>query len=298
MEQAMKIDTIINNFFDNTENISLQLPKYHNTFLGNTNPAKPTAPTIENSQTNLLTVFQSPLIGFADADDPLFLTYKNRYEATYNAFMPPHEWLPSAKTVISIFLPFSDHIVNSNKIHPKLPSYEWTYGRYDGQQIINNFSKYLEDQIHQLGYDAIAPSISKNFKATYGYLDPAHQKDNFAYTSNWSERHVAFAAGLGTFSLCKGIITEKGMAGRFTSIITNIRYPPTERKYTGIYEYCTMCGQCLRNCPPTAITFKHGKNHPKCATYQRGIKKLYDPRFGCGKCQVDVPCSRQIPSRK
>ena len=40
------------------------------------------------------------------------------------------------------------------------------------------------------------------------------------YASNWSERHVAYVCGLGTFG-CQGLITSKGLAGRFGSIITD-----------------------------------------------------------------------------
>jgi epoxyqueuosine reductase QueG len=290
----MEVKKIIEDFFVD-KNISVALPSGHNSFSGNTHPEQGPK-DVSNDRTTNLVIFQKPLIGYADAEDPLFLEYKTKYEVTYHAFELPTDWLPTAKTVISIFLPFSDHIVLSNQLNPKLPSYEWTYGRYDGQQIINNFSKYLEDQLHALGYDAIAPSISKDFNATYGdgSSDPMGNK---GFTSNWSERHVAFACGQGTFGLSKGLITEKGIAGRFTSIITNLEHAPTKRNYTDIYEYCTMCGKCLENCPPNAITMEFGKNHPSCANFQRAIKKFYDPRFGCGKCQVDVPCSRQIPPK-
>ncbi len=38
---------------------------------------------------------------------------------------------------------------------------------------------------------------------------------------------MAYISGLGTFSLSKGIITEKGMAGRLISLVTNAALPPT-----------------------------------------------------------------------
>ena len=74
------------------------------------------------------------------------------------------------------------------------------------------------------------------------------------FTSSWSERHVAFVCGLGTFGLSKGLITEKGICGRFGSVVTTAELPRTERPYTGIYEYCIQCRACARNCPVGAIS--------------------------------------------
>lgn len=50
-----------------------------------------------------------------------------------------------------------------------------------------------------------------------------------SYTSNWSERHVAFVCGLGTFGLSKGLITEKGIAGRLGSLIVSEKFEPRKR---------------------------------------------------------------------
>jgi len=50
-----------------------------------------------------------------------------------------------------------------------------------------------------------APAIQPYFKVQDG------PKGQF---SNWSERHIAYVAGLGTFSLADSFITEKGAANR------------------------------------------------------------------------------------
>jgi epoxyqueuosine reductase len=44
----------------------------------------------------------------------------------------------------------------------------------------------------------------------------------YSYASSWSERHAAYAAGLGTFGLCDGLITARGKAVRFGSIISKL----------------------------------------------------------------------------
>lgn len=125
------------------------------------------------------------------------------------------------------------------------------------------------------------------------------------YASNWSERHVAYVCGLGTFGLSKGLITERGMAGRFGSIVTDAELAPTPRKYSDPFEYCTKCGACQFRCPAKAIDKSRGpalaKDQKLCDAWVTSTKRPpHGPhervRFGCGKCQVRVPCSRRIPN--
>ncbi|MPM73368.1 hypothetical protein SDC9_120348 [bioreactor metagenome] len=121
-----------------------------------------------------------------------------------------------------------------------------------------------------------------------------------SYTSNWSERHVAYVCGLGTFSLSKGLITEKGVSGRFGSLVTTAPLTVTPRAYSELYEYCVFCGACARNCPAEAIAIdpEVGKRHAPCAAFLDEYRPQYAPRYGCGKCQVRVPCRDGIPRRK
>ena len=102
---------------------------------------------------------------------------------------------------------------------------------------------------------------------------------------------------MGTFSLSKGLITERGVSGRFGSVVTDAPLPVTKRRYTGLYDYCSMCGACVRNCPAQAISLEHGKSHHLCCSYFDTLREKYAPRFGCGKCQVNVPCERRIPKK-
>ena len=87
------------------------------------------------------------------------------------------------------------------------------------------------------------------------------------------------------------------MAGRFSSIITNYTHIPTERTYKGSHEYCTMCGKCISSCPVRAISYRDGKDHKKCSRFLEFIAIKHQPRSGCGKCQVKLPCSDRIPIR-
>ena len=91
------------------------------------------------------------------------------------------------------------------------------------------------------------------------------------------------------------------------SVITNAEFHPTIRSYNDPFEYCTMCGACMVKCPAGAIDIAKGcasgKDQLICAPY---VKESYLPahgpnqrvRYGCGKCQVQVPCESGIPMRK
>jgi epoxyqueuosine reductase len=112
--------------------------------------------------------------------------------------------------------------------------------------------------------------------------------------SNWSERHVVFVAGLGTFSLSRSMITSLGSAGRFGSVVVDIELQPNVRGYQNIDEYCVKCGVCIERCPPRAIS-KEGKDNTICSYYVEEMKVKYAPRYGCGKCQTAVPCESRNP---
>jgi ferredoxin len=59
-----------------------------------------------------------------------------------------------------------------------------------------------------------------------------------------------------------------------------------------------MCGACAANCPVGAISIESGKNHLLCSKYLNSAEKRYAPRYGCGKCQVAVPCENASPAEK
>lgn len=144
------------------------------------------------------------------------------------------------------------------------------------------------------------PALDERFELAIPTRDPQNKGKNFTnedFGSNWSERHVAYACGQGTFSLSKGIITKKGVAGRFISIVTDYKHEPTERYYEGLYDNCNMCGACIPKCPPLAITLEEGKKHNPCARFVGWTGEKFAPRYGCGKCQVGVPCMNEIPQK-
>ena len=65
-----------------------------------------------------------------------------------------------------------------------------------------------------------APVIQPYFKIQ------SNEKGDY---SDWSERHIAYVAGQGTFSLSDGFITERGIAHRCGSVVIDLKLPPSPR---------------------------------------------------------------------
>ena len=243
-------------------------------------------------------IFDEPIMGIAAADDPIFKTYKSP-EIIGPWHMLPSQWLHGARSVVSFFFPFSEDLRKSNRPGGQDISYQWVYGRVEGQGLINRIIARLAKTLGDSGIACTLPAEDGRFRSVTGgrggLLHESAGEDTFS--SNWSERHAAYACGLGTFGLSKGLITEKGMAGRFASIIVDAELEITERPYTQVYEYCSRCGACVRRCPVNAISLENGKSHVICNQWIQETMRRYAPRYGCGKCQTAVPCEFGKPKK-
>lgn len=226
-------------------------------------------------------LFDHPVIGVADAIDPIFVQLRDTDVIGAHHFLPG-QWLHNAKSVISYFLPFSKEIRQANSKNG-LPAKEWVYGRIEGEIFNNALRTYIVNLVKDNGGTAVAPNIDSRFLVVNR-------------RSNWSERHIAYIAGIGTFGLSKSLITRKGSAGRLGSVVLDVQMPTTPRDYQGIYAYCTMCGACISRCPSGAITHE-GKIISTCSDYiDNEVLPRFTPRYGCGKCQTVVPCEFELPS--
>jgi len=126
--------------------------------------------------------------------------------------------------------------------------------------------------------------------------------------SNWSERHIAYAAGLGTFSLSDGFITPRGIAHRCGSVVTDLVLPPSSRTAANFQANCLYyadgsCQECVKRCPAAAITPQDGHDKIKCSQYLYGdleplIREYQVEVVGCGLCQTKVPCEATNPVRQ
>ncbi len=250
--------------------------------------------------------FAEPLVGFSRGSDALYDFYKKHIDPDF--YRTPAEWLesvyghsfdPESIGIISWFLPQTDDTKEKCRACDDCPPLEWTMVRVYGEECNRRLAKSLEEHLCGFGLEAVAPMCRDDF--SWG------ESERFTIISNWSERHTAHISGLGTFGLCDGLITEKGKAGRYGSVIVAAKLEPTERKYTVYNEYCQAqngCCGCIERCPAGAIT-ENGHDKNKCVEYSRNvIKKLDHERYGydgyavCGLCQTGVPCESCNPKRR
>ncbi len=238
-------------------------------------------------------LFDEPLIGFAVADDPFWQEYK-RIEAIGPGWMTPEEWMEGAKTVVSIFFPFSEEICSRARTCPDETCEAWNLGlkaanTYFLKQIMTGFA----DALTEAGVKVLIPSYDPRMKIENIPVESGGQPD-LHFIPTWSERHAGFMAGLGTFGIHRHLITEKGCAGRYSSMILDLEVEPDERPYTEIYEYCIHCGACVRRCPVNAISDEYLRNLKLCSGRGGYIRETYGSG-SCGKCLTGTPCERRNP---
>ena len=242
-------------------------------------------------------LFDAPLVGFGSASVSLFAEYK-KPGIIGPWHMSPEEWLPGAKSVISIFLPFTEEVRSSNRDETEHASTPWLYARIEGQAFIIKYIAALAARLEEQGFRCCIPQTDPRWQAVHAgggiegydaFMTPS------TYGSRWSERHAAFVCGLGTFGLSKGLITERGIAGRFCSLVTVLPLEPDIRPYLGVYDNCIHCNACVQRCPVGAIDPVTGKDHPTCHRFLGISKELFAPRYGCGLCQTGVPCEAENP---
>ncbi len=251
--------------------------------------------------------FEEPVIKFASPEDSLFQEYKkvigDHHFTPKEAFeLAFGEDSYKGGTVISVVLPINEKIRKSNRIQTKWASREWVLTRTFGDEIfMKGFAKYLESYLNKMGYKTVAPYVSEWFQVHRTASGP---------TSNWSERHIAYAAGLGTFSINDAFITEKGIAIKLISFVTELKLRPDVRVAVSHIENCLLCskgicGACINRCPVNAIS-KAGHDKIKCMQYVYGeeSRKLAEsygasPKAGsgCGLCQTGVPCEGKNPTK-
>jgi epoxyqueuosine reductase QueG len=268
---------------------------------------------IDNSPENTLQKWDNEkawdraLVGFSSGADPIFEDYKDHVGPFY---MTPWEVFvltfkdptvkPEELTVISWVLPHREAVKADNRLETVYPAERWARARIMGQEVIEKLQRHVVATLDAEGIKAVAPCLTPQFSHR---ISP-----KYGFAGTWSERHAAYASGLGTFGLCDAMITPVGKAMRTASVVARIQIPPTPRPYKHHREYCLFytegtCGVCMDRCPVRAISEK-GKDKWTCinhlypttsdyVTYNFGFKG-----YGCGLCQTGVPCESKIPTNE
>ena len=248
--------------------------------------------------------FDTPLVGFSKGEDPIYETFKEVvgpfhwtpaeiFTQTFEGIsIKPHEL-----TVISWILPQTKTTKADNRKEETYPSERWARARIYGEAFNVELRKHVVAILQKNGYPALAPMLSEQWEKK--------KSDTYVIASTWSERHAAYASGLGTFGLCDGLITPRGKAMRTGSVIARMDIPPTKRPYSDHHAYCLfytkgICGRCISRCPIEALS-EDGHDKIKCRNHLKPatadfVKSHYRfDGYGCGLCQTKVPCESKIP---
>jgi epoxyqueuosine reductase len=249
-------------------------------------------------------LFDAPIVGVASADDPWFSRLK---EMIGEFYWTPQEALAlaapdaNAQSVICWCLPVAEVARKDNSLATKMPARTWAYVRTFGEEFLTRLRHGLEDRLRALGFSAIAPAVVEQCTV--------RPRPGVGLAANWSERHTAFVAGLGTFGISGGLITVRGIAHRTGSVVTDAPIPPTPRPYgDDPFAWCLrmsrgLCGECIKRCPVGSI----GKNvqardkeacrrHAYEFISRQGREAFgWEGVYGCGLCQAGVPCENRKP---
>lgn len=251
--------------------------------------------------------FDAPLVGFSSGNDPLYSFFQQDIGSFYGtpldffqAAYPGEPAQAEELTVISWILPLTSLVKDGNAVQTDKPTERWARGKLFGEKFNFTLRRLLVEALNAAGHPAVAPLAAPMWKI--------YESERYGMSSNWSERHAAFVAGLGTFGLCDGLITARGKAMRCGSVVARIALAATPRPYSGPHDYCLhysdgVCDQCIKRCPVGAISAA-GHNKAICKAYIHQLTQEYiKTEFGfevdvCGLCQTGVSCESKIPAKK
>ncbi len=286
-------------------------------------------------------LFEAPAIGVTAGNDPIIARFK---EVVTRAHLTPAEmWSKSASsrrrtrdtTPIGRPMPDAGAWADLAELSARLKvlSLVFPYTRailQDGcrssrRTPLTGLALNLAHAFHTEVYEKTA-----RFIADRGYRVMVPQKSRF-YTvllrpsnpcvvSGWSERHYAFAAGLGSFGLAEHLITEHGCNVRLASFITDAPLEITPRASDDPFANCLYyqrgtCAKCVARCPGGALTTEsHNKllcewiRQKQSASVRGELKPYLKPitrtfmhvpvtecPIGCAVCQYGVPCMDRNP---
>lgn len=252
-------------------------------------------------------IFDTPLVGFSSGADQLYNEYKSHIGSFYFTPMelfaksfPEYSCSAEDLTVISWIIPSTERTRREQAEQDRYPSERWVRTRDLGEKFNVAIREHVVDQLTEASIAAVAPLLSPHWaRIDEGPYSPC---------SNWSERHAAYAAGLGTFGLCDGLITPVGKAMRTGSVIAAVKIQPSSRPYDDHHAYCLhftedTCRKCIPRCPVKALS-EDGHDKKRCMQYTEHtmheyIKKKYGfETYACGLCQSWVPCTDKIPTKE
>ena len=264
-------------------------------------------------------VFETALVGMADGDDPVFDAL---HSAVGPAHLMPREILGTHSpangrrvrvSVVAWALPFTKDVRLSNRGR-EWPSELYSVARNNGGALLHEIGLRLPEILKKERIASVVPALTPEYNA---FRDPER-----VFSSTWSERHVAYAAGLGRFGLNGSLITPRGANARLGSIVTDASpeggVPDRgDHRAPCLESRGRVCGLCVENCPERAIG-QGGLDKSRCNARRKAIQERSledylgrfrlvpspvvkagkrDPGYslGCAVCQAGVPCEDRDP---
>ena len=230
-----------------------------------------------------------PVVGFADANHEYIKGLKSHIGQSHAT---PEDSLEKASIIISYFVPFTRELAEANGADGRIASVEWARAYEETNAMFGELNRHIIKVLAEHGYKGTVSEAASRF--SYETL-----------MSDWSQRHIAYGAGLGTFGVNNMLITEKGCCGRYNSVITDLDVQadgPMEEELC-IYKNSGGCGICVRNCPAGALSLKGWEYYDRQACYEickenaeiyEDLGSSYSSNVGsevCGKCITGSPCA-------
>jgi len=226
-------------------------------------------------------LFREPLIGFSSAEDA---RYENIKEIIGPHHLHPREVLPTCKTVLSFFIPFTKKVVDSNIAEGKTKvSYIWAKTYYECNNLINSLSGDLIEYLR--GFNITGSTV----QATQGF-------DKVKFVAPWSHKSAAVIGGLGELGLHSLLITDKGCAGRLGTVFLDVEIEPEDNKVPDeprcLYYRDGSCTECVDMCPTKALSID-SLNKKVCYKKLLHTDEIYTDLGkcdSCGRCSLG-PCA-------
>ena len=229
--------------------------------------------------------WRDPILATAAADE----RFQILPEIAASNHMLPQELLPTCRTVIVFFIPFTPELTQGN-IQGKFASDDWGRALSLTNDLIQDISEFIRDSLRDEGF------ASELTPATYNF-DPE------SLTARWSHKHLAHIAGLGRFGINAQMITPLGCAGRLGSLVTEAalgNHPLVVNENLCLHRAGGECLKCRDNCPVQAVTLE-GVHRQTCNQRlqvnrkQLAAKGMAEDLEVCAKCVAGMPCSLQSP---
>lgn len=219
-------------------------------------------------------LWKAPRLRFGDARHP-------RLAELRRAVVPnhyfPEEILPGAVTLVSYFVPFLPEVGVSNRDGLEASDL-WGLAYRATNAMAAELNRRLVAAIEAIGRRAAVPENIDYSRETL--------------VSRWSQRHIAWLSGHGTFGVNNMLITDIGCLGRYFSVVSDL---PVEHDAVVTEEYCAYrkrgaCLACVRRCVNGALTVDRFDRHRCFAACGKNALRQEGAHV-CGKCLVGVPCS-------